>query len=123
MSTACHLPDFTSFTLMLLWMVCGFKAYIVQSRLARRLMLAEPGLWQELGTWHRWNENSEMHESAVMSYVLQSMHRSLSDSVLVALGDQCRRWYLAMFILFAVWIVTQGLLGGSLLLSCAWRSQ
>jgi hypothetical protein len=59
-----------------------------------------------------------MHESAVMSFILQGMHGSLRKPELVELGAQCKRWYVAMFGAFALWMLVHGIFGGGIFLSC-----
>ena len=51
----------------------------------------------DLSTWHRWNENSELHDSAVASYILQGCFWPLPQEPLVQQAARCSRWHFASF--------------------------
>jgi hypothetical protein len=101
----------------------GVRTGILQSRFAHVLRASEPSLWKDLATWHRWNDNSDMHESAVMSFVLQGAFRTLRDSGLVRLGASCRRWYMLTFAALVVLGTHATLTQIFLPVSCLWRAR
>jgi hypothetical protein len=57
-------------------------------------MKDQPALWKELSTWHKWNDNSGLHESAVFSYLIQGLYKSLPEESLAALGSKAQKWML-----------------------------
>jgi len=90
----CSSVQVTSLLLGVAFLASGVRTGMMQARFAHALRASEPAVWKDLATWHRWNENSDMQESAVMSFVLQGGFQALRDSKLVLQGSRCRRWYL-----------------------------
>jgi hypothetical protein len=116
----CRPVDHWIVALLLAWIASAIAAGVLQRRFALRLKDEEPTLWKELGTWHRWNENSELHESAVFWYLLEGLHRSLTREDLVACGGQARKWMLVAIGVFFLYGTLVVISQAGLVPSCYW---
>jgi hypothetical protein len=99
----CSINESSSLGLVILFIAVGGRCALLQHRFATMLRREEPKQWEVLSARRTWNEDGELHESAVFSYIIQGLFQSLQRKALVELGVSCRRWYfVSFFVLFAL---------------------
>jgi hypothetical protein len=116
----CTPTETLSLVLFLAFAGVTLRAGLLQQRFARALRSAAPAVWANISTWHRWNENSDLHESAVASYILQGSFSSLPQPALVQQGAICRRWHFASFTALLVFGVYSSITQVFIPIACLW---
>ncbi|WP_218011431.1 hypothetical protein, partial [Azohydromonas lata] len=98
----CNITELLSLILFAAFTAAASRAGFRQQRFAQALRSSEAAVWADISKWHRWHENSELHESAVTFYILQGLFVSLPQQTLVQQGAQCRRWHFASIVALAL---------------------
>ena len=117
----CRSVDHWTVVLLLSWLATAIHAGILQRRFSLRLREQQPAVWRDLATWHKWNENSGLHESAVFSYLFQGLYRALPEESLVLLGGRAHKWMLVSIGVFFVYGSVVAIGQAGLVPSCYWR--
>jgi hypothetical protein len=83
---------------------CAVRSLVLQTRFSDALKRAFPAVWKGFLEYEPpwWNNDQDPSESACRSYVLHANYRSLNDSNVVKLGEQCRRWVIATYSSLAI---------------------
>lgn len=116
----CSPTETISLLLFVAFAAIAIHGGVLQKKFAQGLRALAPAVWDDIATWHRWNDNSDLHESAVASYILQGCFWSLQDKDLMRQALRCRRAYFIAFVVLALMGIHSSLTNVFAPVACLW---